>query len=71
MTTVKVELKTNPYPVYIGNNILEEFPKTLNQHSGAKQAAIITSENIFELYGKKLLHHIDKSCLVNVLLVPQ
>ena len=71
MKTVLVKLKHNPYPIYIGDNILDKFHTILARHVKTKQIAIISSENIFELYGKRLLRQFDKSYQVKVLFVPQ
>jgi len=71
MKTIRVNLKNNPYSIYIGSNILGRFAEILSEHSKAKQIAVITSKNIFELYGQKLLQNFDDSYQLKVLFVPQ
>jgi len=71
MKTIRVDLKNNSYPIYIGSKILDRFAEVLAKYLDAKQIAVITSENIFELYGEKLLQNFDSSCQVKVIFVPQ
>lgn len=71
METITVDLKNNAYPVYAGNDILSRFGATLKKHAVSKQIAVITSKNIYELYGAALSANFDDSQQVLFLFVPQ
>ena len=71
MESITVHLKNEAYPVYTGNNILPRFSATLKKYSSAKQVALITSKNIFNLYGRAVTADFDQSHQLLTLFVPQ
>ncbi len=71
MKTINVDIKDNSYPIYVGQNILAEFGSVFEKHLKGKQIAIISSENIFELYGEQLKSRLPENCLVIELIVPE
>ncbi len=67
---VNVSLKQNPYPIYIGTGILEQFASVLAKHRSAGQIAVISSQNILDLWGKPFLSNFPDGQQVLVLTVP-
>jgi len=70
MKKINVNLKTNPYPVIIGSNILNALGSYIKEFSKSRQIAIITSEPIYALYGEILKKALNESFNVFTFLVP-
>ncbi len=70
MKQIKVEIPKEPYPVYVGSGILNQFADTLNRHKKYQQIVVISSKNIFDLYGEKLLNGFAEHTEIRILLVP-
>jgi 3-dehydroquinate synthase len=71
MKKINVDIKDNDYPIYIGQDILAEFASVFNEHVKTKQIAIVSSENIFSLYGKKLKERLPVDSQIIELIVPE
>lgn len=54
MNLVRVPLKTAPYPVYIGCDVLENSGKLVARHFKGSNIALITHSKLFRLHGKKV-----------------
>lgn len=70
MKTINVNISGQAYPVYIGTDILKNFPEIFNRNINAQQVAIVSNERVFGLYGdnvKKVL--LDRKQVIE-LLVP-
>ncbi len=66
----KVEVKISPskeskYPIFIGENILNDAYSYINKYTSANKFLIVTNETVFPLYGDKLKS--DKS---EILILP-
>ena len=70
MDTIQVNIANNPYPIYIGDSIFENFSAILNEHFLSGQIAIITTESIFKLHGNKLKKQLESKYQLIVLFVP-
>ena len=71
MKSIPVPLKSNPYKIIIGNNILPKLGVHLKRLSIGKDAIIITNPAINKFHGKKLIAGLKKSGFsVKVLEVP-
>jgi 3-dehydroquinate synthase len=70
MTQIPVELKDNSYPIYVGQNILGKFGVLFNEYITTKQIAIISSKNIFTLYGAQLKKSLPEGVTVIELILP-
>ncbi|MCB9058868.1 MAG: 3-dehydroquinate synthase [Calditrichae bacterium] len=70
MHTINVELKERSYPIYIGKNILTEFPDYLDNRIKGKQIAIVSSDKIYALYGEQLKDALPKDAEHITLTVP-
>lgn len=70
MKQIKVEIPNEPYTVYVGDGILDQFADTLDRYKKYRQIVVISSKNIFDLYGEKLLSGFKEKLQVRVLLVP-
>jgi 3-dehydroquinate synthase len=56
MQTLKVELQgeKRSYPIYIGSGLLEELGELYKRHRLSRRAALISDENVAELYAQKV-----------------
>lgn len=70
METIQVNLAHNAYQIYIGDSILENFSEVLKKYYPSGQIAVITSEPIFNLHGKKLLKSLASEYKVITLFTP-
>jgi len=70
MKQIKVEIPNELYTVYVGNGILNQFADTLKQYKMYQQIVVISSKNIFDLYGESLLSGFEKQKEIRILLVP-
>ena len=70
METVNVNIAAQPYPVYIGTDILKRFIPVLRKHYQGSQIAVITSRYIYELHGKELIKQLKDEAKVITLFVP-
>ena len=70
MRTIDVNIKQNPYQIYIGKDIFGQFERTLQKHQEAKQIAVITSQPIFDLHGARLMNQLNSFGKVVTLFVP-
>lgn len=72
MTTIRVSLKENAYPIIIGNGIVEHVPTYLKNLDLGRDALIISHPVIERLYGRKLGAVLKKSGYsVKTLSVPE
>lgn len=55
MDTLQVELGTRSYPIYIGNNLLEQAT-FITPHLSGKQVLIVSNETIAPLYLEKIIN---------------
>ncbi len=58
---VPVKLGENSYPIYIGWEVLGKLGGTFVEHSGAKQALVITDENVSGLYGQVVMDSLARA----------
>jgi len=70
MKKITVDLKDQNYPIFIGQNILDEFASVFREHVNTKQIAIISSDSIFALYGEQLKTKLPEDCQIIELIVP-
>jgi len=70
METVNVNITQQPYSVYIGSDIFNQFAAILRKHYQGRQIAIITSRFIFELHGKEIIKQLKNKGKVITLFVP-
>ena len=70
METINLKLSHTAYPIYIGSGMLDKFAEMLKKHTSAKQAAVISNEKVFGLYGRQLISGFDKDVFVKTFLVP-
>ncbi len=67
---VPVELGNRSYPIYIGDNILDNLGECLKYHLGQKKAAIVTDTNVGKLYASRVQQSLEnagiKTCLITV-----
>ena len=71
MQTIKVELKTNAYPIYTGRRIVDRLREILNKHGAHQQIAVITQKEIFDLHGAALMEALPAAKRRITLFVPQ
>ncbi|SDH40760.1 3-dehydroquinate synthase [Alteribacillus bidgolensis] len=71
MKQLTINTSNQSYPVYIGNNILEEAPDLLGSFLDDKSKALIISDtNVSELYGDKLKRILEPILPVSIITVP-
>ena len=70
MDTIHVNITNNPYPIYLGDSIYNEFHKILEPYYPAGQIAIITTKSIFNLHGNKILKQLESKYQMLTLFVP-
>jgi 3-dehydroquinate synthase len=68
---IKVAIPQRPYFISIGKGSLQTLAPLIQETRPGKDAVVITTKNILELYGKQLRKQLDKACdSVLVLTVP-
>lgn len=70
MDTIHVNIAQNPYPIYLGDSISDNFLDILDKHYPSGQIAIITTESIFNLHGNKFKKQLESKYQLIVLFVP-
>ncbi|MBN2709218.1 MAG: 3-dehydroquinate synthase [Calditrichaceae bacterium] len=70
MKTIQVKTPGYTYPVYIGENILQNLNDLLQQKHKTRQTAVITSKNIDQLYGDELRNNFSREIQLVTLHVP-
>ncbi|MEI7542800.1 MAG: 3-dehydroquinate synthase [bacterium] len=70
MKTISLELKSNPYNIYIGRDILSQAGVLLKKTAAGKKVMIVSNKKIYGLYGKKLSTSLSKYFEVSVFLMP-
>ncbi|MCP1659217.1 3-dehydroquinate synthase [Neisseria perflava] len=60
MHTLTVQTPSHPYPIFIGQNLLDEADTLLKPYLG-KKAAIVTNETVAPLYLEKIQTALDKA----------
>jgi 3-dehydroquinate synthase len=71
LDTLKIKTDTNQYPVYIGNNILDELTAFLSaEKEKISQIMIIADKNVYDLHGETLQRYLPVSIEVSVFTVP-
>lgn len=70
MKRIKVELKENPYQIFVGENIISKLlPKLISEKYS--KILVISDTNVFSLYGEELLGILNLSGRnINVITVP-
>ena len=66
---IQVKTDSADYPVTIGRNLLTQIARSI-QKSGARNAFVVTSPEIFALWGKKILAAFPKNQQPTVLFLP-
>lgn len=56
---ITVDLKENSYPIYIENGILKNAGKYISQIFNGRRIMIISDDQVFPLYGEKLMGTLD------------
>jgi len=69
MRTIPVKTASADYPVFIGRNLFAQIPRHI-QKSAARSAFVLTSPEIWALWGKKFLAAFPKSDAPTVLFLP-
>jgi 3-dehydroquinate synthase len=69
MRTIPVKTASADYPVFIGRNLFAQIPRHI-QKSAARTAFVLTSPEIWALWGKKFLAAFPKSDAPTVLFLP-
>ena len=70
MDTIHVNIANNPYSIYLGDSIYDNFLNILEEHYPAGQIAIITIESIFNLHGNKIKKQLESKYKLITLFVP-
>lgn len=70
MHKINVPIPNEAYPIYVGKNALENFNVSFSKHCSAKQIAIVTTKQLYHLYGKTLKAQIPHNAQVITLFVP-
>ena len=70
MRTIQVKTASTSYPVFIGRNLLAQIPRKLGLHKSARNAFILTSPEIWALWGQKFLAAFPKDQQPAVLFLP-
>jgi 3-dehydroquinate synthase len=69
MRTIPVKTASADYPVFIGRNLFAQIPRHI-QKSAARSAFVLTSPEIWALWGKRFLAAFPKSDAPTVLFLP-
>lgn len=70
MKQIKVKIPNEAYSTYVGAGILDQFANVLTGFKSYRQIVVISSKNIFDLYGEKLLSGFNEKTEMRILLVP-
>jgi 3-dehydroquinate synthase len=71
VTRIEVAVKSSPYTISVGPDLLNGLPALLTAPRHAKKAAVVTSEPIMNLYGSRVLAGIEALGLdVHPVIVP-
>ena len=65
-----VNLEKDSYPIYIENNILSQAGDYIRKIYHGKRIMIISDDNVFPLYGDRLLHTLDSTYECHHLVLP-
>jgi 3-dehydroquinate synthase len=69
--SIDVPIPTDPYKIVIGRGLLDQISEYLVPPRLAVRAALVTSDNIFELYGERVVNELEKIGLrVHLVIVP-
>lgn len=70
MDKIQVNITNNPYPIYLGDSILDNFLSVLEKHYPSGQIALVTTKNIFDLHGNKIKKQLESKYRLIILFVP-
>jgi 3-dehydroquinate synthase len=70
MRSIPVKTASADYPVFIGRDLLAQIPRKLTLHKSARSAYVLTSPEIWALWGKKFLATFPKAQQPTVLFLP-
>lgn len=59
MNTITVDFTTDLYPIYVGQNLLEQAGKLICSSTSGSKILVVTHPNIQKLYGAKLLASLE------------
>lgn len=65
-----VNLGKDSYPIYIENNILSQAGDYIRKIYHGKRIMIISDDNVFPLYGDRLIHTLDSTYECHHLVLP-
>ena len=65
-----VNLEKDSYPIYIENNILSQAGDYIRKIYHGKRIMIISDDNVFPLYGDRLIHTLDSTYECHHLVLP-
>lgn len=72
LRTVDVRVPETPYPIFIGSGLLGQLPQLVTPPPFSSKCVVLTSPNIFDLYGEQVVNGLSAVGLeVEVLLVAQ
>ncbi len=69
MTSISVDMGRCRYSIHIGQNILGDVGRLLNDENNGNKFIIITSPNINRLYGQKLIDGLDSESLEHGMII--
>jgi 3-dehydroquinate synthase len=70
MRTIPVKTTSANYPVFIGRNLFAQIPRKIGLHKSARRISILTSPEIWSLWGKQFLAAFPKDQQPTVLFLP-
>jgi 3-dehydroquinate synthase len=70
MDIIQVNIANNPYPIYLGDSILDIFADILDKHYPSGKIAIITTKSIFNLHGNKIKKQLESKYQLVILFAP-
>ena len=70
MRTIPVKTASANYPVFIGRNLFAQIPRKIGLHKSARRIFILTSPEIWSLWGKQFLAAFPKDQQPTVLFLP-
>jgi 3-dehydroquinate synthase len=68
--TIKVNLKNNPYNIYIGQNVIEKLDSLIDSLFDVSKVAIITNNVVADLYLTKLKNAVSEKRKTGIFIVP-
>jgi 3-dehydroquinate synthase len=71
MNKITVNLNNGPdrsYSIYVENGLFEKIPAFLKQNHFAENYAVISDSNVAGIYGRKLVHNLNKCGLKTILI---